>query len=73
MNVYLMQRFPPGSARTGEIAAMVVIAGRADQARRLAAGRSGAEGGPVWTDPARSSCKLVRIDREGVALTAVQS
>ena len=73
VNVYHMQRWPVGSAQTGQIASMVVVAGRADQARRAASRRCGPEGPEPWLDAQRSTCKLVGLTRESVVSRAVQS
>lgn len=73
MNIYHMQRWPVGSAQTGEIAAMVVVADTAGRARRAASNRSGVEGPAAWLDAQRSTCKLVALTRESVVARSVQS
>lgn len=73
MNIYHAQRWPVGSARTGEIAAMVVVADTAGRARQAASRRCGAEGPATWLDAQQSTIKLVTLTRESVVSRSVQS
>lgn len=72
MNIYHLKRWPAGSARTGEICEMVVVARQAGEARRLANQQAGLEGAAVWTDSQRSTCSLVGVNRPSVVSRAVQ-
>jgi hypothetical protein len=73
VNMYLLERWPIGTAQTGEIGLMVITARRADAARKIASRHAGPEGAGAWLDAQRSTCKIVDPNRTAVVARAVQS
>ena len=74
MNLYLLERWPKGSAEFGDCEVFVVAAATAGDARQLAAKAHGDEDAHTWRDPDRSTCKALTHPRTpGVIARQVKS